>query len=453
MTRQIYSITSPSVSQSSLNRRLFLRQTTLAGIAVAFPFVSRRNVLGANDRLNIAGIGVGGKGWVDVTQCDTENIVALCDVDDRNAAKTYERFPDARRFRDYRKMFDAMAGEIDAVTISTPDHMHFHPAMRAVREGKHVFCQKPLTHTVWEARELTRAARDAGVATQMGNQGISHRRLRRDAELIRAGTIGMVQEIHCWTDRPGNWWRQAIPRPQETPPVPGTLDWDLWLGCAPERPYHPNYVPFHWRGFWDFGTGAIGDMGCHLLNLATLGMVVRDPRRVEAISEGANHESGPSWSIITWQFPQIGSQPPYKFVWYDGGKRAPQELFPAVEFGLNGLVMVGDRDSFYVPGWDGGGTFRSGATYDDYSHIPEVFEKSDDWDRIHYLEWIRACKGGPRAISNFDVSGPVTEVVLLGNVAIRVGHAIEWDSTRLEVTNCKEGSRLLRTDYRQGWPI
>ncbi len=437
---------------SRIGRREFLNRTAIGGVALAFPFVSRRSVLGANRKLNIAGIGVGGKGWVDITRCAdaNENIVALCDVDEDRAAKTFAQFPKAKRYVDYRKMFDEMGKTIDAVVVSTPDHMHFHPAMRAIAEGKHVFCQKPLTHTIYEARTLAEAARKANVATQMGNQGLSHPKQRRDAELILGGTIGAVRVIHIWTNRPGNWWTQAKPRPQDTPSIPWSLDWDLWLGCAPWRPYHPTYVPFHWRAFWDFGTGAIGDMGCHLLNLATLAMDVRDPIAVEAESEGANGETGPSSSHITWTFPKLGKQPEFTLHWYDGGKKPSQELFPAQEFEGNGVIMIGDKDTFYVPGYNGGGSFKSGATHDDYSDVPEIFNKRENWDQCHYDEWIEACKGGPSALSNFDVSGPVTEVVLLGNLAIRSGEKIDWDAAKMR-SDSKQVNRWVRNSYRQGW--
>lgn len=224
---------------TDLSRRHFLKTSALATAALAFPFVSRAKVLGANSRLNIAGVGVGGKGWVDITSCDSQNIVGLCDVDATRLAKAQAKFPSARAFADWRVMFDQLGKQIDAVTMSTPDHTHFPASMRAVHERKHVYCQKPLTHTVWEARTLAEAAHRAKVATQMGNQGLSHPKLRRDAELVRGGVLGEVTEMHCWTDRPGKWWAQAVQRPTTFPTVPTDLSWDLWLGTAPARPYHP----------------------------------------------------------------------------------------------------------------------------------------------------------------------------------------------------------------------
>lgn len=435
------------------SRRSFLRQSAiLAGTAALAgcqaPYVSRRRVLGANDRLNVAGVGVGGKGWVDINGCDSENIVGLCDVDSGRLAKAGEKFPSAQRFADWRVMFDQLGSGIDAITVSTPDHMHFPPAIRAIREGKHVYCQKPLTHTVWEARELAKAARAAGVATQMGNQGISHPKLRRDAELVKGGVLGPVHEMHCWTDRP--IWPQGLTRPTDRPPVPQELSYDLWLGTAPERPYHPAWGHFVWRGWWDFGTGAIGDMGCHLLNLGALVFDLSAPSAVEAWSEGTTSESAPKSSHIVWDFPARAGQPALKFHWYDGGKLPPADLFPGAKYDGNGVLVVGANDTM-LTSYEGGARFKSGRTYDDFKSAPELFPKMSNWDRCHYEEWITACKGGPKAYSNFDTAGPVSEAVLLGNVAIRAGQRIEWDAKRLRVTNAPVANQFIRTTYRPGW--
>lgn len=408
-------------------------------------------MLGANSRLNIAGIGIGGKGRADIVGCDSENIVALCDVDLAQLEKTGATFPRAQRFFDWRVMFDQLGREIDAVTVSTPDHMHFLPAHRAIKEGKHVYCQKPLTHTVWEARELAQAARGAKVATQMGNQGISHPRVRRDAELLRAGVIGDIVEFHCWTDRPGEWWKQGLDRPTEFPAVPSNLKWDLWLGCAADRPYSPLYAPKNWRGWWDFGTGAIGDMGCHLLNTLTLAKEIRDPIRIEADGAGQTRFSGPVNAHISWKFPARGAEPAWTMHWYDGGRKPRAELFPGQTYTNNGQIIVGTKDVFYSRGYNGGGLFQSGATYETFAGIPPTLPKTDNWDRNHYEEWIAACKGGPKAFSNFDVAGPVTEVVLLGQVALRAGQAIDWDARRMKITNVRSANRFLRTKYRKGW--
>lgn len=440
---------------SSVSRRQFLARSVFGagGLLLAgcqSPYVSRRRVLGANGRLNLVSVGVGGKGWVDVNHVATEHVIGVCDVDALRLAKAGETFPAAARFADWREMFDKLGNRIDGVTVSTPDHSHFPPAFRAVQQGWHVYCQKPLTHTVWEARELTRAAQVAGVATQMGNQGISHPKLRREAELVKAGVLGTIRELHCWTDRPGPWWPQGLQRPAERPPVPPELSYDLWLGTAPARPYHPAWGHFKWRGWWDFGTGAIGDMGCHLLNLAALVLDVSAPVAVEAHAEGATAESGPIRSHVIWELPARAGTPAFRFHWYDGGALPPKKLLPGTPYGGNGVLVVGSDDTM-LTSYEGGMTLRSGRSYDDFKAVPELFEKYPDFEPAHYAEWIRACKGGPRARSSFATAGPITETLLLGNVAIRTGRRIEWDAAHLRVTNFPAAERLLRTDFRTGW--
>ncbi|MFN0068119.1 MAG: Gfo/Idh/MocA family protein [Limisphaerales bacterium] len=438
---------------ASLSRRAFLRRTTTAlGAAAAFPYVASPRVLGANGRLRIASVGVGGKGWTDLTSVDSEDIVGVCDVDAKRLAKATEKYPQAKGFADWRVMFDQLGRGIDAVTVSTPDHTHFHPSLRAVREGWHVYCQKPLTHTIWEARTLAAAARRAGVATQMGNQGLSHPKLRRDAELVRAGVLGEVREIHIWSDRPGKWWAQGVNRPPDRPPVPAELSWDLWLGPAPARPFHPAWGHFAWRGWWDFGTGAIGDMGCHLLNLVTLSLDLEAPVRVDAHGEGATSETGPRSATIRWEWKGRAGRDGLRMFWHDGGRLPDRALFPSAKFPDNGCLLVGTRDSF-LQAYPGGGVLQSGRTYEDFKSIPETFPRTGTWDRNHYEEWITAAKGGPRALSNFDVAGPVTETVLLGQLALRAGLPIEWDASRLRVTNAPEANRFVRTEYRKGWEI
>ncbi|MBM3847739.1 MAG: Gfo/Idh/MocA family oxidoreductase, partial [Verrucomicrobia bacterium] len=272
-------------------RRRFLRLTSAA--VLTFPFVASSRVLGANSRLNIAAIGAGGKGGVDIGYCKGENVVALCDVDHKTASGTFKAFPKAKVYSDYRVMLEKEGRTIDAVTISTPDHTHFHPSVDCIRMKKHVYLQKPLTHTVWEARQITQLARKAGVVTQMGNQGHSEVDSRRLVELIRAGVLGDVTEAHVWTNRP--IWPQGMERPKQAL-VPAHLDWDLWLGPAKYRNFHEGCVPFSWRAYWDFGTGALGDMGCHNMDLAFFGLGLKDPLSVEAQSSGINEETAPAWS-------------------------------------------------------------------------------------------------------------------------------------------------------------
>jgi predicted dehydrogenase len=439
-------------SASPINRRQFLRRTGMAAGAIAFPFVSSRNVLGANTRLNVAAIGAGGKGAVDIGYCAAENVVALCDVDQNNAAGTYKKFPQAKQFKDFRLMLEQAGSSIDAVTISTPDHTHFHAAAMAMKLKKHVYLQKPLTHTVWEARKLMELARATGVVTQMGNQGHSQSDSRRLVELIRAGVLGDVSEVHIWTDRP--IWPQGMQRPPSKP-VPAHLDWDLWLGPAPYRPFHDGCVPFSWRAYWDFGTGALGDMGCHNMDLAFFSLRLRDPSAVEAASSGLNPETAPAWSIITYEFPQLGSRKPVKLVWYDGGKKPNPSLARKTELPGNGCIMIGSKDTLYVPAYWGAGSFLSGAKTEDFKNVAETLPRhpsgAADNDAAQHLEWIAACKGEGKALSNFDYAGPMTEAVLLGNVALRAGTRIEWDSIRMKVTNSRDANRFIRTEYRKGW--
>ena len=437
----------------SLTRRQFLTRSATAATAVAFPFVARRNVLGANNRLNIAGIGVGGKGASDIENVDHENICALCDVDQVNAEGTLKKYPQAKRFKDFRVMLEEEGKQIDAVTVSTPDHMHAPAAILAMRMGKHVYCQKPLTHTVYEARQMAEVARQHQVSTQMGNQGHCNPDTRRLVELIQAGVLGKVSQIHVWTDRPANWWPQGIGRPQGAPAPPRTLDWDLWLGVAPWRPYHPAYVPFKWRGFWDFGTGALGDMARHCMDLAFFSLKLGAPSSIEAQSSPVNGETAPVWSIIRYEFSGPTAQPPMKMTWYDGGKKPSADLVKGRKLESNGIILIGDKDTLYVPNYWGAGSFLSGAKVEDFKNTPESLPRPQGFERNHHQEWLNACKGGPKALSNFDYSGPMTEAVLLGNVALRTGKKIQWDSTKLMVTNVPEANRFLRTEYRNGWKV
>jgi predicted dehydrogenase len=439
-----------AMKKNLIPRRSFLQRTALATAALSFPFISTRNVLGANERLNIAAIGAGGKGAVDVDGCSSENIYALCDVDEKNAGGTFQKFPKAKRYKDFRKMLEQEKG-IDAVTISTPDHMHFPAAMLAMKMRKHVYCQKPLTHTVEEARLLTQAARKYKVATQMGNQGHSDKWLRRNVELVQSGVLGKVREAHCWTDRP--IWPQGVNRPTDSTPVPTTLDWNLWLGVAPERPYSPAYVPFKWRGYWDFGTGALGDMGCHVYDMPYWALKLGAPTTVMADQEGMTPDSAPKASTITYEFAEREGLAATKFVWYDGGRKPNSDLVKGKKLGTNGVILVGDKDTLFVPSYWGRGEFLSGAIYDDFKSVAETLPKESNFDKCHYDEWIAACKGGPKAYSNFDYSGPLTEMILLGNVALRSGKKIEWNAKKLKVTNDKDANRLVTKRYRKGYEV
>jgi len=407
-----------------------------------------------DEKMNVACIGIGGKGRSDALAMAGENVVALCDVEDRppKVEKVLDAYPTAKRYKDYREMLEEMDDQIDAVTVSTPDHTHFPATMMAISMGKHVFCQKPLTHTIWEARQLTEAARRHGVATQMGNQGHAGEGPRLLCEWLWAGAIGDVHEVHLWTNRPGTGWGISAgdDRPTDKPPVPDTLDWNLWLGTAPWRPYHPLYVPEKWRSWWDFGTGALGDMGCHIVDATFWALDLGYPTSVNARSSSVNDETIPKWSIITYEFPRRGSMPPVKLVWYDGGKmpRRPAELESDRELDPSGgQVIVGDK-----------GTIVADATCHSPRIIPEskmrTFLRNRPPKTIprspgHVEEWVRACKGGAPAMSNFDYAGPLTEVVLLGNLAVRARKTIEFDPVSMRVANVPEANKYIRTKFRR----
>ena len=446
------------------------RRTLLAtaGAALGVAIVPRHVLGGAgqtppSERVNLAGIGAGGMGGGDIATfaklgC---NIVALCDVDDARAAGSYRAFPNARRYKDYREMIEKEARHIDAVTIGTPDHVHAVAAMAAIRAGKHVYVQKPLTHTLHECRELTRAARAAKVATSMGNQGHASEGARRTNEWIQAGVIGAVREVHVWSDRAGRLWRQGIGRPTEKQAVPATLDWNLWLGPVRERPYHAAYAPVSWRGWWDFGTGALGDMGCHIIDHPVWALNLGAPTSVEARTtiEGTtldgnriNTETYPIAAIITYQFPARGAQPPVTMTWYDGGlmPATPAEMPSGQRLPTNGVLYVGAKGKMFHGSHGGMPQVLPAELNKEAQAVPRTMERSPG----HYEEFVRACRGGPRPVANFDYSGPMTETVLLGVLSLRVpGTRLEWDADKLRVTNVADVNRFIQTEYRKGWAL
>jgi predicted dehydrogenase len=441
-----------------LTRRRFLGRA--AAFAAAGVTIVPRHVLGGagfkapSEKLNIAGVGVGGMGAANLRACEGENIVALCDVDAVYAAKTFKKYPQAKVHRDFRKMLEEQK-DIDAVIVATPDHTHAVVAMTAMNLGKHVYVQKPLTHSIEEARKLTEAARKLKVATQMGNQGHSMEGIRLICEWIRDGAIGPVREVHCWTDRPARWWPQGVDRPGDTPAVPSTLDWDLWLGPAPDRPYHPAYLPFKWRGWWDFGTGALGDMGCHIFDAPFWALDLGYPTIVEASSTPVNAETAPLASIVHYTFPERSGRPEVRLTWYDGGIRPPRP--PELEDGRplgnknGGVLFVGDRGKILASDEN-----AQNPRLIPESRMKEYQQPAKSIPRVegtHEENWIRACKGGPVAGSNFDYAGPLTEIVLLGNLAIRSGQKLSWDGPNMKVANAPDLERYVRSEYRKGWTL
>ncbi len=430
--------------RGDISRRDLLKGAALSGVGLA---------LGAQvwadpapeDKIRFACIGVGGKGQSDTADADRNGVVvAVCDVDEATLAKAVARYPTARPYTDFRKMLDEMDKSIDAVTVSTPDHTHAVAASMAMQMGKHCFCQKPLTHSLYEARRLGELARKHRLATQMGNQGTSTAGLRRTASMIRAGALGTVREVHVWTNRP--IWDQGGPRAAVGTP-PDAVHWDLWLGPAPERPFAAGYHPFAWRGWWDFGTGALGDMACHTMNLPFAALDLRNPTSVLAESSGHNGDSYPKSSRITYQFPRTDERPAVTLYWYDGGKLPPKELLEGRQMTDSGCLIVGEKGKCHIPGDYGDrGQMFAGAVDQNAPFTPSPG---------HFVEFARAIKTGEPARSNFpDYAGPLTETVLLGNLAVWAqGKKIEWDAARLTAKNAPEVEPIIRPAYRAGYEI
>jgi predicted dehydrogenase len=445
---------------NKISRRAFMGS---AAAVAAFTIVPA-HVLGGpgkkapSEKLNVAGIGVGGRGAADINACEGENVVALCDVDSRQAGGTFKKFPNAKVYKDFREMLDKEGKRIDAVTIGTPDHIHAPAAIRAMKMGKHVYCEKPMAHTIREAREMARVARKMGVVTQMGNQGHAGEGLRLYYEFIKDGAIGAVKEVHVWTDRAGvpggrAWWPQGVDRPKDTPPVPETLDWNLWLGPAPVRPYHPDYVPFKWRGWFDYGCGALGDMAVHNADPAFFALELGAPIAAEAESSPVNNETFPEWSIITYYFPAKGNRPAVTMKWYDGGKLPPrpEELEEGRNLGDNGILFVGDKGKLLGPSHAGAPRLIPESRMKEYGRPPKMLERSIG----HHEEWIQACKDGKpqNAKSGFWYAGPFTEALLVGNLAVRTAKRIEWNSKKMKVTNVPDANQYVSKMYRAGWEI
>ena len=444
------------------------RQAIAAGAAAASIAIVPRHVLGGprnvspSEKLNIAGVGVGGMGSGDVQSVRNENIVALCDADQRSLAHNAKAFPNAKTYTDFRKMLETQK-DIDAVLCATPDHLHAVVCMMAIKMGKHVHCQKPLTHSAYEARAIGKAAKEAKVATQMGNFGQAGEGARLIAETIWSGAIGKVLEVHGGSNRTPMISPRGIPRPRETPPVPKDLDWDMWVGPSPMRPYHPCYHPFSWRGWWDFGTGCLGDIGCHEFSPIFKALKPGHPISIEACS--SNHpygpevanETAPLASITRWTF---GPRPadkfpagaefasgPFTLTWYDGGMKPPrpEELEPGRPFAENDwLMIVGEK-----------GKMLHHRVFPE-SRAKEIGRPKQVLTRSpgHWAEWINACKGGPPAGSNFvDHAAHLAEVVLLGNIAIRTKEKLLWDGENMKFTNSEAANKLVNPPYREGWTL
>ena len=434
-------------------RRQSLQTTAVTGVGYwVAGGVQARESKSPNERIQFACVAVEGKGNSDSNAAKANgDIVAICEVDENRLNGAGEkRFPKAKRYTDYRKMLQEMEKSIDAVTVSTPDHNHAPAGLMAMRMGKHCFCQKPMTHAIYEARLMGQVAREKKVATQMGNQFTALSAARKAAAQVKAGVVGTPKELHVWTNRP--IWAQGGPRPKSAP-VPAHLKWDLWLGPAPERPYGPGYHTFAWRGWWDFGTGALGDMACHTVNMPNMALDLRNPTSVQAKTTGHNKDSYPSKSVITFQFPANDWRPALKMVWYDGGNLPPRALLGGRKPSGSGSLIIGDKGSMYAKG----DYAEQGIELIGDVSVPEVeFVKSPG----HVEEWIRAIRGGEPAMSNFpDFAGPLTETILLGNLAVWAaneegeGPVVEWDAKNLKSTNIKGLETIVKPVYRKGYTL
>ena len=476
-----------------LTRRKFLVST--AAVAGVFSIVPR-SVLGGNgnippsERVNLAFIGTGGQGLVNIKaligESDTQ-IVALCDVNEwadyspfyfggvagrkpslefvnnhyaqKNGVGAYDG---CAEYIDFRKMLEKES-DIDAVVVSTCDHVHAAATMAAIKKGKHVYCEKPLTHDIYEARTVTEAARAAGVATQMGNQGHSGEGLRLTCEWIADGAIGPVREVHAWTATGSDWTHRIAP-PQKTPAVPSTLNWDLWLGPAPLRPYHPEYVPYTWRTWWDFGTGAIGNMAPHNMDPAFAALKLSHPTAVEASSARMSSQTSPIASIVRYEFPARENMPPVNMTWYAGGLKPPRppELEAERRLGAEGIFLVGDKGKILCGGWAGTPRIIPESRMKTYVRPPRTLPRTPGV----YREWVNACKGGEPASSNFDVAGSMIEVILLGNVALQANlrdpdlsnwhedsRRLLWDGPNMQVTSWPPANQYVRRPRREGWEL
>jgi predicted dehydrogenase len=447
-----------------LSRRALLQKTSaLSTVAAAFTIVPRHVLGGAghvapSEKLNIAGVGLGDMGPGNLRNLESENIVALCDVDPNHAASTIQRYSGAKFYKDYREMLEQQK-DIDGVMIATPDHTHAVIAMAAIRAGKHVYCQKPLTHDVYEARMLARAARQSRVVTQMGIQGHSGEGIRQTCEWIASGLIGEVREVDAWcslTYYPWGhaWWSSGwSDRPKETPAVPAGLDWDLWIGPAPIRPYHRAYHPSTWRCWWDFGCGMMGDRGVHTLDPVFTALKLTAPLSIGATCCGSTKEVHPLAAVVTFHFPAREGLPPVKLTWYEGLQApCPEDLEDGATLPAEGgAIFKGTR-----------GSIITGVTGLDLPRLIPASRMKDlklpepTLPRVkltHESDWVRACKSGERAGADFAYAGPLTEACLLGNIAKRVERRIVWDHENLRITNFNDANKYIRTEYRKGWSL
>ena len=459
----------PGGAGRAVSRRSFLA----AGLAA--PLIVPRYVLGGpgnqppSDTLRIAAVGVGGMGQSYLGECRHERIVALCDLDHNLSAKVFRRFPDATRYHDFRKMFDKEAKNFDALIIGTPDHTHAVILMAALQLGKHIYCAKPITHSIAEARKVRQAVLKAkNLVTKSSVQSSGTDRARSTTELLKSGAIGAVREVHIWCHHPA--YPCSLVRPTETQSPPSGMDWDLWIGPAPYRPYHSAYHPSNWRPWWDFGTGTVGDMGCHTLHVYFKELQLGAPTTV--YGRGSTRHKGffqfvstpecqSHANVVTWEFPARGKLPPLNVHWYDGGMKPhrPAELDQSMQLPGSGLLFVGTKGSL-IAGYSGGNPFgrRRGVEgglllpeekFRDFQQPPKTMRRCD----AHYREWTQACKSGGRTVCPIEFGCEMTEMALLGALALRTRRVLAWDAKSMRVTNSAEANKLVDPPYRKGWPL
>ena len=430
------------------DRRQFLKTAAATGGSLLLTGCwTSRAARPSTEKLNVAVIGSGGKGNADTKGFASENIVAMCDVDEKRAAKCWGLHPDAPKYRDFRKMLEKEKS-IDTVIVATPDHTHALASAMALDLGHNLYTQKPLTHNIHEARYLRLLARQSRGRTAMGNQGTAMNGLRRVVEWVQSGAIGPVRQAHCWTNRPV--WPQPVAVPKKGMPVPGHVNWDLWLGPAADRPYHKSYMPFKWRGWWDFGTGALGDMACHVANTAFMSLKLGYPTEIDADSSEVTAAGAPKWSIIRYKFPAREGMPPVEFTWYDGGKKPPESVSGGMKLAKNGTLLIGDKGMIYLD--------------EPYGEEPRLLPEEKFKDFKEPAPWLprvvdiyeeckESFKGGREALGNFEYAGKLTETFLLGNVALRSGERIEWSGETMRIPNAPKAEKYLTREVRPGWEI
>ena len=458
-------ITKNLMHPSTLNhpsRRSFLKHSAAAlGAPLVAPLILAKSVAGANDKLNIAWVGFGNQGWGDLGACaGGNNVVALCDCDQSVWARAKQQFPDAKLYTDYRKMFAEMADKIDAVGVGTPDHCHFGIAYLAMSLGKHVFVEKPLVHTLWEARTLRQLAAKKGLVTQMGNQGHASEGARLIKEWYQAGLIGEVKEVIVWTDRPKSGWgfngnvMTEFPKPE---PVPEGMDWDLWLGpCQQKIGFSRAFHPTTWRPWWEFGCGGLGDIGCHTIDTPYWALDLGAPLSVEVeMKDKVNPLFTPNGSIVTYNFPARGNKPPVRVKWYEGPSvpEAPAGYDLGAPAGEGGMIMVGEKGGIFHPGMrPDSPMLYPKASWEAYrasgdKQVPKTLARTAGIHR----DWVDAIKNGKKSCSDFSYSGPLTEAILLGTLAIRTGKTVTWNAEKLEITGNPEAAKMINPEARAGW--